>query len=457
MKTWRIAIAALLVLLTLSSAVNAAEYQPTKENLEAREWFQDARFGLFVHWGVYSVLGRGEWTLHRHKMTLDEYEKLPAQFNPTKFDPKEWVAMVKAAGMRYITITSKHHDGFAMFDSKMTDWDIVDATPYGKDVLKMLADECHRQGIKLFFYHSHLDWRHPDYFPRGRTGQLTGRPEQGDFNAYLDFMNGQLKELLGGRYGPVAGIWFDGWWDQRLNKLGQEDAPPKATQVDWRLEETYKLIHSLQPATLIGNNHHVLPFPGEDFQMFEKDLPGENKAGFNEDSKIGRLPLESCNTINRSWGYNAEDKKIKTLKELVDMLVGAAGRNANLLLNVGPMPTGEIQPEFVERLEEMGDWLDKYGDSIYGTRGGPIQPAEFGVSTYNKNKIYLHVLKPAWEGDILLVPYQGKKIVSCKVMTGGRAKFSQTDTHIKLQLAKKHHNPLDTIFVLKLDGAVEEK
>ena len=148
------------------SVVAQDSYQPSPANLEARRWFQDAKFGLFVHWGVYSVLGDGEWVMNNKKIPIDDYEKVPAQFNPTAFDPAEWVAMVKAAGMKYITITSKHHDGFAMFESKVSDWDIIDRTPYKKDVLKMLSDECHKQGIKLFFYHSQLDWHHPDILVR---------------------------------------------------------------------------------------------------------------------------------------------------------------------------------------------------------------------------------------------------------------------------------------------------
>ena len=189
-------ISATLLSLMLSVGLKAADYQPAPENLKAREWFQDAKFGLFVHWGIYSVRGRGEWALYNDRIPLTSYEKLARFFNPTEFDPKEWVALVKAAGMKYVTITSKHHDGFAMFDSKISDWDIVDRTPYGKDVLKMLADECHKEGIKLFFYHSQLDWHHPDYFPLGRTGDGLGKPEGGDWARYLEYQDGQLRELL---------------------------------------------------------------------------------------------------------------------------------------------------------------------------------------------------------------------------------------------------------------------
>ncbi len=176
-----------------ANATSGGSYTPSPENLKTREWFQEARFGLFVHWGVYSVLGDGEWVMNNQKIKVAEYEKLPALFNPQAYDPAEWVALVKAAGMRYITITSKHHDGFAMWDSKVSDYDIVKRTPYGKDVLKLLADECRKQGVKLFFYHSQLDWHHPDYFPRGRTGRDAGRPDTGEWNRYLDYMDASSR------------------------------------------------------------------------------------------------------------------------------------------------------------------------------------------------------------------------------------------------------------------------
>ena len=244
-------------------------YVPAPENLKSREWFQDARFGLFIHWGVYAVPGEGEWVMQNKRITIPEYERdMPPAFNPVKYDPAAWVAMAKAAGMKYITITSKHHDGFAMYDSKVSDYDIVEKTPYRKDVLKMLADECKKAGLKLFFYHSQVDWHHPDYFPRGRTGRFAGRDEKGDFNKYLDYMDAQLKELLT-NYGEVGGIWFDGMWDK-----------PEA---DWRLGQTYGLIHSLQPGALVGSNHHLKPFAGEDFQMFEKDLPGPQHGGLQRE------------------------------------------------------------------------------------------------------------------------------------------------------------------------------
>lgn len=419
-----------LLLLICLSVSGQQKYQPAPENLKAREWFQQARFGMFIHWGVYSVLGDGEWVMNIQQIPVKTYEKIPAFFNPVEFDPKEWVAIAKAAGMKYITITSKHHDGFAMFDSKVSDYDIVDRTPYKKDVLKMLADECHKQGIKLFFYHSQLDWHNPDYFPRGRTGRdYTGRPESGDWNKYLDYMNAQLTELLT-NYGEIGGIWFDGMWDKR--------------DADWQLSKTYGLIHKLQPAALVGSNHHLTPFDGEDFQMFEKDLPGHNTTGFSGESKVGSLPLETCETINNSWGFNLQDKRNKTLKELVQYLVKAAGYNSNFLLNVGPMPNGKIQPDHIELLKQMGIWLAKYGDTIYDTQGGPLSARDWGVSTRKGNKVYIHILD--WSDESLTIPSWGKKIKSAVLYDDKTpVKFIENEYGITIKIPQLKKNDIDTV------------
>lgn len=408
----------------------SAQYKPADENVKARQWFQDSKFGMFIHWGVYSVLADGEWVMNQKKISIADYEPNAAKFNPTEFNAAEWVALAKAAGMKYVTITSKHHDGFAMFGTRQSKWNIVDATPYGKDPLKMLAEECRKQGIKLFFYHSQLDWHHPDYYPRGTTGQASGRPESGDFNKYLDFMDAQLTELLT-NYGPVGGIWFDGMWDR-----------PKA---DWRLQQTYSLIHKLQPAALVGSNHHVKPYDGEDFQMFEKDLPGQNTAGFNQTSEIATIPLETCETINGAWGYNAHDKRFKSTKQLVQYLVKAAGHNANFLLNIGPMPNGRIQPEFVERLKELGGWMDKNGESIYGTRGGPITPRPWGVTTQKGNTVYVHMMD--WSDDVLSLPKTAAKKARL-LATGAPVKITQVAGGTLLHLPAGR-DAIDTVVVLE--------
>lgn len=420
-----------LILTMLTGIALAQSYQPTPENLKSRQWFQDNKFGLFIHWGVYSVLGKGEWVMNNDKIAVADYEKLPERFNPTEFNPAEWVAMVKDAGMKYITITSKHHDGFAMWGTKQSDWDIVDRTPYHKDALKMLADECRKQGVKLFFYHSQLDWHNPNYFPLGRTGRTAGRPENGDWYKYLDYMDNQLRELLTG-YGDVGGIWFDGMWDK-----------PDA---DWRIAKTYSLIHSLQPAALVGSNHHLKPFDGEDFQMFEKDLPGGRNSDFNAKSEIGNLPLETCDTINGAWGYNSTDKRFKSSTQLIQYLVKAAGNNANFLLNVGPMPNGKIQPEFTERLHAMGEWLRPNGESIYGTRGGPVKPRPWGVTTQKGGKIYVHVFD--WSDELLALPKLANVRKAALLSNGKAVEVRQVDVGTLLRLPAGR-DPVDTVIVLE--------
>jgi alpha-L-fucosidase len=426
---------ALLPICVLVAAVAALaqSYQPSEANLKSREWFQDAKFGLFVHWGVYSVLGNGEWVMENQKIPIAEYETLPGRFNPSSFDPAAWVSMAKNAGMKYITITSKHHDGFAMFATKQNKWNIADATPYGKDPLKMLADECRKQGLKLFFYHSQLDWHHTDYYPRGNTGKSAGRPEAGDFNHYLDFMDAQLTELLT-NYGDLGGIWFDGMWDK-----------PKA---EWRLQQTYSLIHHLQPAALVGSNHHLKPFDGEDFQMFEKDLPGKNTSGFSGDSVIGTLPLETCETINGAWGYNQRDRRFKSTRDLVHYLVRAAGNNANFLLNVGPMPDGTIQPEFQTRLAEMGQWLEVNGEAIYGTRGGPFPPRSWGAVTQKGNRIFVHILD--WNDELLALPKLPPVRKAFLLAGGDSVAVQQPEGGTLLRIPAGRLDPLGTVVVLEV-------
>ncbi len=422
---------AMLVVPFASRAEDA--YAPTAVNLEARKWFQDARFGLFIHWGVYSVLAKGEWVMNNDRMSIPDYEKLPPQFNPAKFNAAEWVSLAKAAGMRYITITSKHHDGFAMWNTKLNSWNIVDATPYGKDILKELADECRKQDMKLFFYHSHLDWYNKEYFPLGRTGLHSGRPPYGNFDKYLDYMDAQLTELLTG-YGPIAGIWFDGIWDRK--------------GANWRLRQTYDLIHKLQPAALVGNNHHLKPFAGEDFQMFEKDLPGQNTTGFSGEAEIGEIPLETCDTINGAWGYNANDKRFKSTRQLVHYLARAAGHNANFLLNVGPKPDGTIQDEFVERLREIGGWLAKNGESIYGTRGSKeVSPRNWGAVTEKGDKIYVHVLD--WNDSVLALPKIARAKSARLLMDGSVVKLDQVENGTLLHLPAGKRDPYDTVVVLE--------
>ncbi|HET6255770.1 MAG TPA: alpha-L-fucosidase [Puia sp.] len=391
-----------------------ATYVPSPLNEAAREWFRNAKFGLFIHWGPFSIPGDGEWVMNNRNITVKNYTRLEKWFNPIDFDAHTWVSLAKAAGMKYITLITRHHDGFSMWNTQYSDFNIMH-TPYHRDIVKLLADECHRQGIKLFLYYSLLDWRRNDYsWWTGRTGHGTGRTVKGNWNDYIQFMKNQLTELLT-NYGEISGIWFDGYWDQMAEE--SKDRKDNDVRVDWHIRELYDLIHRLQPQCLVGNNHHMTPIPGEDFQMFEQDVPGENTSGLSF-QKISALPLETCATINNSWGFNITDTTYKTPAQIVALLVKSAGNGGNLLLNIGPMPNGEIQPEFVDRLHWMGNWLDRYGESIYHTRGGYLKPQKWGCLTATKERLYVHVLQPG-AGTIRLEQFPYKKIGKAWLLKNG--------------------------------------
>lgn len=382
-------------LLSLSClAQEQVHYVPTSENLKARQEFADSKLGIFIHWGIYSMFAQGEWYMTNANIDNKEYAKAASAFYPIGFDAKEWVSAIKSAGAKYICFTSRHHDGFSMWDTEQSDYNIVDATPFGRDVIKELADECHRQGIKLHFYYSHIDWTRDDY-PAGRTGRGTGKdPDKEDWPAYYAFMNRQLTELLT-NYGEVGAIWFDGWWDHDIDSI----------PFDWQLEEQYALIHRLQPACLVGNNHHQSPIEGEDIQIFERDLPGENKAGLSGQA-VSRLPLETCQTMNGMWGYKIIDQNYKSTETLIRYLVSTSGKGANLLLNVGPQPNGKIPSAALDRLKEIGEWTSRYGETIYGTVAGDIPVQEWGVTTRKGNRLFVHIFDH--QEKSLTLPLQSK-------------------------------------------------
>jgi alpha-L-fucosidase len=424
----------LLIAMTTNHLAAQGTYTPTADNLAQRQKFQDMKFGLFIHWGIYSILGDGEWVMHEKKIPYDSYKRLAGFFNPQDFNAKEWVAFAKQAGMKYITITSRHHDGFSMFGTKMSPYNIVDATPYHKDPLMELAKECEKEGIELHFYYSLLDWGRPDYAFGSQI--VDGKPVKGDWDSYIKFMKDQLTELIT-KYPGVKGIWFDGDWER--------------TKVNWHYDEIYALIHKLNPAIMVGNNHHVAPKNGEDFQMFEKDLPGANTTGFSPNQIIGKLPLETCETINNSWGFNITDRSFKSSKQIIHYLVNAAGRNANFLLNIGPMPNGKIQSEFTDTLAIVGAWVQKNGESIYGTRGSSVPPQPWGVVTVKSKTMYVHITSPQG-GPYIFIPQVKEKVNKAVLLSNGSTvKFKQQPEGVFIYTSGLAVDPNDMIIKLTVD------
>lgn len=390
----------ILSLAMVSVALQSYSYTPSPQVQASQREFAADRFGIFIHWGVYSMFGQGEWFLNGGPRA-DEYAKAAAGFYPIGFNAEEWAEAISGSGAKYVCFTSRHHDGFSMWHTAQSDYNIYDATPFHRDVIGELAQACHNHNLSLHFYYSHLDWTRPDY-PLGQTGHTTGRDTSlADWASYRKFMDGQLTELLT-NYGKIRAIWFDGWWDHN-----QDETP-----FDWQLESQYELIHSLQPGCLVGNNHHQNPFPGEDIQIFERDLPGENNAGFSGGQDISTLPLETCETMNGMWGYKVTDTDYKDTPTLIRLLVKTAGLGANLLLNIGPQPDGRLPQTSLQRLKEMGEWFSVYGQTIYATEGSPWDAQQWGTFTKRDNRLFAHVISPDDSRRIVLP--EGVKVKSVK-------------------------------------------
>ena len=439
------------ILLTLLPVFGfkVATAEETPERFEQRtKWWREARFGMFIHWGIYAVPADAtdlegkhriaERYLSNKQMQVKDYEKFPAQFNSVKFNAKKWVQMAKDAGVKYIVITSKHHDGFCMFDSKLSDYTIVKATPFKRDPLKELAAECRKQGIKFCFYHSIMDWHHPDYLPR-RPWEKDTRPADGaDLDRYIDYMKGQLKELLT-NYGPIGVLWFDGGWEHSAEEL--------------RSGEVNAFIRSLQPGILI-NNRNRLP---EDFSTPEQFVPAKSMT-------VGRL-WQTCMTMNDTWGHATNDTNWKSSETLIRKLTDSAGKGGNFLLNVGPTAAGEFPPESIERLAAIGKWMKVNGESIYATTKGPFQHLSFdGRATTKGKTLYLHVFE--WPCEGLKVTGLKTRVVSARALDGGESlRITSTNTTVDgvefpvLAISKPQKlDPAATVIELRLAGppAVDE-
>ena len=433
-KHMRKAVSALLLLAGLC----ALAYEPSLQARQSRREFAADRFGIFIHWGIYSLFGQGEWYLNAG-LDEREYSKAAGAFYPAGFDADAWAEAIAASGARYVTFTARHHDGFSMFGTRTSDYNIVDGTPFGRDVLKELSEACARHDLRLHLYYSHLDWRREDY-PLGRTGRTTGRDTtRADWGAYRAFMDTQLRELLTG-YGPIRAIWFDGYWDH------DSDSVP----FDWQLESQYALVHSLQPGCLVANNHHEDVKDGEDIQIFERDVPGENTAGYSSQA-LARLPRETCQTMNGMWGYKVKDTDYKSVDELVALLVRCAGMGANLLLNIGPRPDGRLPEQCLERLQGIGEWLKANGETIYGTKAGDVPPQPWGATTRAGNRLFVHVLRPDSlpAGGTLLLP--GINARAARVFpTGEKVRISQGKAGMTLNIDKESAKGPDHIIELTL-------
>jgi alpha-L-fucosidase len=311
-----------------------ARLQATRAGVQR---FREMRLGLSVHWGLYALLGRGEWVMHNERIPIPEYEKLAQRFNPTRFNAEAWADLMVEMGAQGFLITTKHHDGFCLYDTALTDYKVT-RTPFGRDVIGELAEACHRRRIALHFYYSLLDWHHPAY----RT----------DWPAYVAYYQGQVRELCT-RYGPLGGILFDGYWPRAEFTPETEHFKPGGR---WDLAGTYDLIHSLQPDAVIVNNHHLLPLRGEDYQVWELDMPGENTAGFNT-TEVGPLPLASWFNLNRGWAYYEGEQRVQPAAQVIQQMTECWKRQAVYWLNVGPTPEGEILAEEAAVLRQVGAWL----------------------------------------------------------------------------------------------------
>jgi alpha-L-fucosidase len=395
------------------------------------EWFQNAKFGMFIHWGLYSLIGHGEWVMFHEKIGIPEYEKLVPQFNPVKFNAKEWVNIAADSGQKYIVITSRHHDGFSMYDTDLSDYKITN-TPFKRDPLQELAEVCaNRQDVKLGFYSSLLDWHHPAYRFRNESGLA--------WSDYIAFLHGQVRELCT-NFGQVACIWFDGDWPrEKITEENKHFVPGGS----FEYEKLYEMIHTLQPDAIIHNNRHDRPIPGEDVQGFEQDLPGQNSAGFNTTESYN-LPIEVCMTINNSWGINTLDENHKSTRELVHILARCAGVGANYLLNVGPTPLGEILPVHKERLKNVGNWIAKNGDSIYQTCGGVVQDPPYITSTSTGDQHFIHILE--YVSDCITLENVPENVRNASLVADGSSiKFNRNGSKVTLTIPECKRDPFDTV------------
>ena len=439
------------ILLTACSPKQVDYLKETKADKDARmAWWRDARFGMFIHWGLYAVpagewkgqTNHAEWIRETAKIPLEEYNQFVGQFNPVKFNADDWVSMAKDAGMKYIVITSKHHDGFGLFNSRQTDFDVM-STPFKRDILKELSKACQKQDMTFCFYHSIMDWHHPDYLPR-RSWETTRSTEGADFDRYRAYMKAQLKELLTG-YGKIGVLWFDGEWENTWTSEYGKDL--------------YNWVRNLQPGIIINNRVTVgrsgmagmtegEEFTG-DFGTPEQEIPATGIPGAD---------WESCMTMNDHWGYNKNDKNFKSSAEILRMLADIASKGGNYLLNIGPTADGVFPQESIDRLKEIGNWMKVNGEAIYGTQASPFRSLAWGRCTQKKmtgsTRLYLHVFD--WPADQkLVVPGLGNKAIRAYLLSDPNQEeipVTAIPGGLSIQVPQSAPNTVNSVIVLDVEG-----
>ncbi len=439
----------LVLLLVLSTGcVNETTDTDAKDRMD---WWRDARFGMFIHWGLYAVpagewegtTNHAEWIRTTAQIPLETYDAFVDQFNPVDFDADEWVRMAKDAGMKYIVITSKHHDGFCLFDSEYTDFDIM-STPFQRDILKELSDACAEQDIVICWYHSIMDWHHPNYLPR-RNWETERSIEGADLDMYVEeYLKKQLAELTG-NYGKIGVLWFDGEWED--------------TWTHERGVDLYNYVRGLQEDIIINNRvdkgrqgmqgmTSSDEFKG-DFGTPEQEIPATGLPG---------VDWETCMTMNNHWGYNKYDDNWKSAEELIQKLVDIASKGGNFLLNVGPKADGTFPQESIDRLKSIGDWVEIYGESIYGTSASPFSDLEWGRCTkkqIGKNtRLYLHVFD--WPADNkLIVPALENKVKDIFIMDGmKKTGFEVQGEKIVIDLPEEAPDDYSSVIIVDIKGTL---
>ena len=448
--SFKCAVIAVLVCLFFAGGLLAAEEKPAwpyedeskQQRDERMAWWRDARFGMFIHWGVYAVPagtydgkqipGIGEWIMNHGKIPVDKYKAYAKDFNPVKYDPDTWVKLAKDAGMKYIVITSKHHDGFALFDSKVTDWDVVDATPYGKDLIKPLAKACKKYGIKFGLYYSQAqDWCHPGGAEPDWSGGSWDPAQKGDMDKYLrEIAVPQVKEILS-NYGEISVIWWDTPFDMTKERAAM-----------------FEPVLKNYPG-LITNNRMGGGYSG-DTETPEQHIPA---TGFKD------RDWETCMTMNGTWGYKSYDDNWKSTRTLLRNLVDIASKGGNYLLNVGPTAEGLIPQESIERLQEVGKWMKANGDSIYGTSASPFMSLEWGRCTKkvtgNKATLYLHVFQWPKDGKLIVPGLKNKPKKVYLLANGQKLKSKVAEGELVVSIPDEALDEIDTVIAVEIKGELK--